>query len=819
MLLGRARWFLGTLLVLIAAATAYATKGTMAPDMARLPGHVLPALARAAVIPVRPGDLNQQLNLTIVLKRDDQAGFERYLHGLYDPHSKNHRHFLTQRDIANRFGPSQADYDSVLAYLQSNGFKLVQGSANRLTITVTGTRAQADGAFETHIRTFRLGRNTFYANDLNPALPIALFPSVQAIAGLSDWPRPHSDTYYILAVGFCRKLLGAVNIDKSTIDACYSFVKNQSGYNGPEASDPPGWEQLDGTGQTIGLVEFDNFQRSDVANFLSLIGASATEINNLTEAPVSGGAQLGPNEDEVLLDIDTVMAVAPGAKVVVYDAPFSGAGSSFQAVFNAAINGDVTVISNSWAYCEDQTTLADAQSIDSLLQNAAASGISVFNGAGDSGSTCLDGSPNTVAVPADSPNGTAVGGSSLTLGPGNTYGTETWWNGINSTPPTGQGGYGVSKFFPVPSFQAGLVSGGRSVPDLVADADPADGVYICQADKGGCPSGLSFGGTSMSAPAWAAFAALINQALGKNLGAFNSAIYPFANTSAFHNAASMNSSFAQVGLGSPNLNQLYLELSSETNTTVSPTLSALFPYIEGPLGTLTINPFADGTTQGFVDVRLIDENGNPVGGKTITLEASPNTNVEISPASAVSSINGGIAVFTLTDLEPETLTLTATDTTDNIQITPSTTPTLTFVTPPAASASISAAPGTVANDGTTQSTISITLEDSLGRPVPGKQITLQQTGNSVVNGPTPGITNSSGEIQFAVGDQVPETVTYTATDVTDGNLPVPGSTQVSFTGNPSTGCGTGSPPVLPGFLVTPYATGCDRLPGPVSLLR
>src|SRR5208282_4989964 len=110
----------------------------------------------------------------------------------------------------------------------------------------------------------------------------------------------------------------------------------------------------------------------------------------------------------------------------------------------------VTVISNSWAYCEDETTAADVDGIDSIFQNAAAAHVSVFNGAGDSGSTCLDGAANTVSVPADSPNATAVGGSSLITGKGFTYKSETWWNGTSDMPPTGQGGIGVSKYFGVP---------------------------------------------------------------------------------------------------------------------------------------------------------------------------------------------------------------------------------------------------------------------------------------------------------------------------------------------------------------------------------
>lgn len=478
------------------------------------------------------------------------------------------------------------------------------------------------------------------------------------------------------------------------------------------------------------------------------------------------------------------MTLAPGAKVVVYDAPFSGPGTSFQAVFNAAIGGGSTVISNSWAYCEDQTSLADVQSIDSILKNAAAAGISVFNGAGDSGSTCLDGSPSVIAVPADSPNATAVGGSSLVLDPGLTTGTETWWNGSNATPPTGQGGYGVSKFFTAPAYQSGL-STMRSVPDVVSNADPAEGVSICEASNGGCPNGLTYGGTSLAAPAWASFAAILNEALGRNIGTFNSAIYPLASTSAFNDASALGTDFSHVGLGSPNLNQLYLKLSGQSVTTVSPTLSAMFPHVEAPLGSPEI-PQDDGTSQAIVNVRLLDTNGNPVGGKTVTLAASPSSNVKITPSSAVSSTDSGVATFSLTDLTPETLTLTATDSSDGIALTQQ--PTINFAVAAAAVGTISASLNTNPADGTTADTITVTLQDSLSRPTPGKVVSLSQgNGNSAIAAPSPAVTDSSGQIQFAVTDTHTENVTYTATDITDGNLPVPGNATVDFT-NGAGGC-------------------------------
>ena len=168
-------------------------------------------------------------------------------------------------------------------------------------------------------------------------------------------------------------------------------------------------------------------------------------------------------------------------------------------------------------------------------------------------------------MPADSPNATAVGGSSLTNDPGYVYGSETWWDGLRTPRPRGSGGFGVSKFFSRPAYQNGLnASAMRSVPDFVLNADPENGVAICQASAGGCPNGLSYGGTSVAAPEWAAFTAILNQAQGKRLGFLNPLLYPLATSGSFHDAASMGSDFAHVGLGSPNLNALNLALLGQT---------------------------------------------------------------------------------------------------------------------------------------------------------------------------------------------------------------------------------------------------------------
>jgi hypothetical protein len=160
----------------------------------RLPGHVLPALDKATrVSPPRSTaahEADQPLTLTIVLRRDRQADFERYLRGLYDPKSPIYRHFLSQDEIANRFGPTAQSYDAVERYLEAHGFHLIYGSKSRLTLTMSGTRADAEQAFGITICDYKLGKRQFFANDRDPALPAQIASSVQAIQGLSDLAEP-----------------------------------------------------------------------------------------------------------------------------------------------------------------------------------------------------------------------------------------------------------------------------------------------------------------------------------------------------------------------------------------------------------------------------------------------------------------------------------------------------------------------------------------------------------------------------------------------------------------------------------------------------
>lgn len=848
-----------------------------------LSGHLLQpeVLGQSERMPITEKAAAQAaLSLTVVLRRTDPVGFGRFLAERYDQGSPNFRRFLSPTEVSDRFGPHPDAWRAVTDYFAGEGFTLVEGSANRMTLVVSASKEVAERTFDVKLTDYRLGNKAYRANDREPSLPASIAEHVEAIVGLSDLARPEragkshvtpekpQPNGEAIKKAFCSvtTTLNNVGVQFGNIGAYWNnggiqvsnswtgFLNSTAGLGGPpkpyqpyqgywyctengdatqanasggqgpfpflppdalaesrSSNDPPvaNWLDVDGAGQRVGLLQFDTYVASDVADYLAFMRYPSSLLGQVTRVPVNGGATLGPAQSEVLLDIAAVLQLAPGATITVYDSPFTG-GGSFQALLNRAIGDGMTIISNSWAYCESQTTASDVISIDSLNAAAAASGISVFNASGDKGSTCLDGSPNTAHVPASTPTATAVGGTSSTPGVGGLYGGETWWNGATDTPPTGQGGFGVSKFFGRPAYQNGFTSAAtRSIPDVSTRADPLQGIQICQASAGGCPTGNVFGGTSIAAPRWAGYTALLNQALGSRLGFANPQLYQLAGTRAFHSPASMGTDFARVGIGSPNVNALRVLLGGQTLGTTDPGLSLIMPVIRLQDADYILSGSgvpADGVTPFYVVVVLRDANGNTLHGKTVTLSASSPAGITITPPSAVTTDANGAAVFTVTSNSIKETTFSAQVPADGVTMAA---PVATsFVSKPAASGGISANPTTVPANGVATTTITVTLQDAQSQPSPGKFLTLSQgSGRSVITTPNPPRTGANGQIEFTATNQFNETVTYTAVDVTDGNLPVPGTAVVTFDNSTNASCAGPFPTAAAGYAIEPFATG------------
>jgi len=535
------------------------------PDQpVRLPGHVLDVLRQATQQPVAPRAVaSTPVTVTVVLNHTNEAAFDAFLAAVEDPHSASFHHFATGTDLAARFGPSLTAYDAVVAYLQKSGLTLIEGSASRLTITVRGSRDQMEHAFGVQLHDFELDGRSFFASDVDPALPATIAPFVQSVSGLDNLARPQPHTARVLASAAAN--LAPAPYAPSSIGTAYNFAGAGSGING--------------AGQKVALLEYDSFTMSDVTNWIAYEGLPAALANNVSVRSMGGAiTQSTGGASEILLDIDTVLGLAPGASIAVYEAPNDGS-VSWATMFSTMVNEGATVISNSWGDCESYVAASVLDGIDATLKDGAARGVTAFSASGDSGNVCNGSVAGSAGVPDDAPHGVSVGGTTLSVNSGNSYAGESWWNNSGG----GAGGFSVSSHFSRPSYQDPFSSNsGRSEPDVAADADPHTGIQICQATASGsgCPNGYLWGGTSMAAPEWAAGVALLNQKLGHTTGNLNQALYAKAGGAGFHQPGNMSApsnDFAHLGIGSFNLGALVTAMGTSVPTGGQPGISTPVP--------------------------------------------------------------------------------------------------------------------------------------------------------------------------------------------------------------------------------------------------
>jgi len=535
-------------------------------QMQSLQGHVPAAAAR--LTPVGRLEANRELKLAIGLPLRDKKGLTNLLQAIYDPASPEYRHFLTPAQFAERFGPTEADYQAVTAFAVANGLTVTATHPNRVLLNVSGPVSNIEKAFHLTMRTYAHPRENreFYAPDAEPSLNLAA--PVLHISGLNNYLLPHP-------MSLRKKPLGGVSgplaIDGSGPDS--TFMGNDF-----RAAYVPGLA-LTGTGQSVGLAEFDGYYASDITNYAAQAGEPAVPLKNVYLDGFDGTP--GGGNVEVALDIDMAICMAPGlSSVVVYEGELPDSVLSRMATDNLARQ-----LSSSWTYEIDATS-------DQMFQQFAAQGQSFFNASGDSDAYLA----GEIPTPCDDPNITSVGGTTLTTsGPGGAWVSETVWNWDveYGTDYDGEGGSGgISSTYPIPSWQAGVSMASnqgsttfRNIPDV---ALIADNVFLV-ADDG---EEGEVAGTSCATPLWAAFTALVNQqaAAGNRppLGFINPAIYALglgaSYTNGFHDITTGNNTWSEspanyyavpgydlcTGWGTPNGSNLVNLLAPPDPLQISP---------------------------------------------------------------------------------------------------------------------------------------------------------------------------------------------------------------------------------------------------------
>ncbi len=141
--------------------------------------------------PLRHSSRWTRLNLTIGLPLRDREGLTNLLRQLYDPASTNYHRFLTPAQFAERFGPTEQDYQAVVSFAQSHGLAVTGKHDNRTLVSVRGTVAEVERAFHVTMNEYQHPKEsrTFYAPDVQPSLDLAV--PVLIVSGLDNYIIPH----------------------------------------------------------------------------------------------------------------------------------------------------------------------------------------------------------------------------------------------------------------------------------------------------------------------------------------------------------------------------------------------------------------------------------------------------------------------------------------------------------------------------------------------------------------------------------------------------------------------------------------------------
>lgn len=519
------------------------TTRARASGLVQIPGNV-PAIVKNSAL-LGPTDPQTPLQLLIGLRPRNAQAMRAQADALGQLHPAVTRRYMTPNQIATAFAPAPSVQSALIAYMQGEGFTLTNTYKQRLEVGFTGTAGLAEQAFGIGIDNYRspAGR-LYYAPAGDPGVPSSLAPYIQSIIGLDDahmlgHPPILGKKLASTSQGARPLTVSCPAAQPGPTHSYYVPGQVQSAYN-LRGLYNAGFQ---GQGQSVALLELDDYYASDIGAYTHCYGGASVPISRIL---VNGGTGAPPGFTaiEVELDMELVLSSAPKlAGLRVYEALNDSAG--YIADWSQIINDAVPVVSTSWGSCESD---AFAQSVytqeNTLFQTAALQGQTIFAASGDSGTNdCLN-STKSVDDPASQPYVTGVGGTSLSLGPGNIYGSEDVWKNTY-----GAGGGGVSSLWTMPGYQSGDshtiyadsssvpcgAPGGsycREVPDVSFNADPGVGYPIYCAVVTSCGSGSTWvivGGTSAGSPMWAAMTALMNEKLLHdgyfNVGFLNGDLY------------------------------------------------------------------------------------------------------------------------------------------------------------------------------------------------------------------------------------------------------------------------------------------------------
>ncbi len=476
--------------------------------------------------------------LALNLDPERQQILDELVREQHDPGSPHYHQWLTPEEYGEHFGISENDLEQVLNWLQIHGMAVEEVTAGRRSIVFSGTAGQVELAFHTPIHTYAMSGEVHHANAGNPQIPLALASVVNGVVSLHDFRSQamHSELQRA-APQFSSG--GTHYMSPADFATIYDLMPLYS-------------QSINGSGQSVAIVGRSNINLTDVQSFRSMFGLPANNPQIIVNGANPGIFSSG-EEVEADLDVEWAGAVAKHATI---DFVVSASTNSSDGVYLSAqyiVNHNLAaVMSTSFGLCEAALGSSGNSFLNSLWQQAAAEGITVFVSSGDSGAAGCDSSSASRASAGLGVNGlcstpysVCVGGTqfndvsnagaywsssnSSAQGSALNYIPEVVWNESTGGGLWASGG-GASTVYGKPSWQSGSgvpADGKRDVPDVSLTAAGHDG-YLIEMNGGE----YVVGGTSAASPSFAGLMALVVQNAGARQGNANTAFYALASKQA-----------------------------------------------------------------------------------------------------------------------------------------------------------------------------------------------------------------------------------------------------------------------------------------------
>lgn len=515
------------------------------------------------------------------------------------------RKYLSRDEFDQTYGADAEDMTRIAAWAKANKLKVVDSSAPKRRVLVEGTVADVESAFGVQLNEYDhpdSGRYRGREGEIH--VPAELSGIVEGVFGLDNRRvgRARNRRGRALPV-LWREVVGlklTQETKKGTAAAGTPAVPFEGTFFPPQVARVYNYpKNTDGSGQNIGIFAFNGGSTPDPhggyslaalnSYFKQVLGLDTPKITDVVVhgagnnpgADTEASGRLGDATGEVMLDMCVVGSVAPAANISMFFTEFTTQGWVDAIQEAVAGDHDLSVISISYGNPEDDPegawTRMGVKFVNQAFQAAAAKGITICCASGDDGSSDQVKSGAHVDFPASSPFVLGVGGTKLVSSGDDanpTIAEETVWNEVLIN--EGAGGGGISAIFTKPAYQNSVTVPvsvnpphrvGRGVPDVAAVADPETGVVRMNVD------GIHLeatGGTSASAPLWAALIARLNEKLATRCGFVNPLLYAAAGTGVLHDITDGNNGAfsasagwdACTGLGTPDGDKLFHALSA-----------------------------------------------------------------------------------------------------------------------------------------------------------------------------------------------------------------------------------------------------------------